>query len=259
MEALQIGSKGPLVEQWETFLRGLDLLIGKEVDNEYTEITAEATRNFQSRFHLGIDGKAGNETVGYAMAHLGFEVFELSSPDFPPKPPDAKPLGFEERQRLLGAITFVPAPVAGNPEAIKITNDWQALHLVSVKIPQLQGIYGAPANGTVSFNKAAVPQLVALFAAWEKEGLLNRIQSWGGSFAPRFIRGSTTTLSQHAHGGAIDLNVPWNGLGTRGALVGEKGSVRELVLTAYRHGFFSGLWFATRKDPMHLEIFKIVV
>lgn len=258
MQTLQIGSKGPLVEQWETFLRGIDLLTEKEVDNQYTEATAAATRRFQQTYHLGIDGKAGNQTVGYAMAHLGFEVFELSSPDFPPKPDDAKPLNFEGRQRLLGTITFTPAPVPGNPEAIRITNDWQKHHLGSVTVPQLKGVYGAPASGTISFNKAAIPQLVALFQDWQKQGLLDRVLSWGGSFAPRFIRGSRTTLSNHAHASAFDINVPWNPLGARGALIGEKGTTRDLALTAYRHGFYYGGWFRPRNDPMHFEVFKIV-
>jgi hypothetical protein len=257
MEALRIGSRGPLVEQWEIFLRGLDLLVEKEVDTQYTTATAEATRRFQERYHLGIDGTAGNQTIGYAMAHLGFEVVSLSSAEFPKKPADAVPLTFEGRQKLLGTITFAPAPVAGNPEGIKITNDWQKQHLGSVTIPQLKGVYGAPPSGTILFNKAAIPQLVRLFAAWEGEDLMSRVLSWGGSFAPRFIRGSKTTLSQHSHGSAFDLNVPWNRLGTRGALVGEKGSVRELVLTAYRHGFYFGGWF-TRRDPMHFEVSKIL-
>lgn len=257
MEALQIGSKGPWVEQWETFLRGLDLLTDKEVNDNYTEATAEATRKFQARYHLGIDGKAGNTTIGYAMAHFGFEVVALSSEDFPPKPADAKPLSFDERQKLLGVITYTPSPVAGNPEGIKITNDWQKDHLGLVTIPQLKGVYGAPPSGNISFNKVAIPQLAALFQAWEAEGLLNRILSWGGSFAPRFIRGSKTTLSQHAHASAFDMNVAWNPLGARGALIGEKGSTRELALTAYRHGFYYGGWF-TRRDPMHFEVFEIL-
>jgi hypothetical protein len=260
MEALRVGSKGPLVEQWEIFLRGLDLLGEKEVDNQYTEATAEGTRRFQERFRIGakFDGVAGNQTLGYAMAHLGFQVVELASEDFPKKPADAVALNFEGRQKLLGNIAFAPAPVAGNPEGIKITNDWQKQHLGSVKIPQLQGIYGAPPSGTISFNKAVIPQLVRFFVALEKEGLVNRIVGWGGSFAPRFIRGSKTTLSQHAHASAFDINVPWNGLGARPALIGEQGSVRELVLTAYRHGFYWGGWYAGRKDGMHFEVFKVM-
>jgi hypothetical protein len=47
-------------------------------------------------------------------------------------------------------------------------------------------------------------------------------------------------------------------LGARGALVGEKGSVRELALTAYRHGFYHGVWFKPRTDAMHFEVFKIL-
>lgn len=261
METLQLGSKGPLVEQWEIFLRGQSLLLDKEVDNNFTEPTENATRAFQKKYQLGIDGKfdgkAGNRTIGYAMAHLGFEVIDLSSPDFPPKPADAKPLGFAERQRLLGEIKFEPAPVADNPEAIRITNDWKNQHLSTVMIPQLRGIPGAPSNGVIQFNKAVIPQLVALFQDWEREGLLSRVLSWGGSFAPRFIRGSRTVLSQHAHASAIDINVPWNPLGARGALIGEKGSTRELALTAYRHGFLYGGWF-TRKDLMHLEVFRVI-
>lgn len=255
MQTLKVGSTGPLVEQWETFLRGLDLLPDKEVDSSYTGVTALATSQFQQRYRLDIDGVAGNETIGYAMAHHGFEIFEPASPDYPGKPDDAKPLSLAERQKILGNIAFVPAPTTGNPEAIRITNDWQKQHLGSITIPQLKGIPGA-GSGAVSFNKAAIPQLVSLFQEWQQDGLLSRILSWGGTFAPRFIRGSRTTLSQHAHASAFDMNVPWNALGARGALVGEKGCVRELVLTAYRHGFYWGGWF-TRKDAMHFEVFRI--
>lgn len=259
MEPLKVGSTGPLVEQWEIFLRGQNLLTEKEVDNQYTEATKAATTLFQQRYPgvLDPDGVAGNRTIGYAMAHCGFEVFELSSPEFPARPAGARPLTFDERQKLLGTIAFTPAPTAGNPEAIHITNDWQQKWLTTVNIPQLKGVAGAPASGNISFNKAAAAQLQALFKDWEKEGLLKLLLSWGGSFAPRFIRGSRTTLSQHAHAGAFDCNVPWNPLGARGALIGERGSTRELALTAYRHGFFWGGWFSPRKDAMHFEVYKI--
>ena len=203
--------------------------------------------------------RGGRATIGHAMARYGFEIFELSMPDFPGKPADAVPLTFDQRQKLLGEIRFEPAPTASNPEAVRITNDWKAKYLTTVVIPQLRGVQGASASGAVEFNKVVAPQLVALFQDWQRQGLLNRILSWGGTFAPRFIRGSRTTLSQHCHASAFDCNVPWNALGTRGALVGEKGCVRELVLTAYRHGFFWGGWFnSPRKDGMHFEAFKVL-
>lgn len=197
MQPLKVGSTGPLVEQWEIFLRGQTLLTDKEVDTNYTEATKAATVLFQSRYpQLNADGVAGNHTIGYAMAHHGFELFELSSPDFPAQPPDAKTLGFAQRQKILGEIKFTPAPTPDNPEAIRITNDWKKLHLTAVSIPQLKGVSGA-SSGVVDFNKAAAGQLQALFQDWEKEGLLRHVVSWGGTFAPRFIRGSRTTLSQH--------------------------------------------------------------
>ena len=259
MQTLRVGSAGAFVRQWETFLCGQDLLADKEVDTKFTEESAEATRNFQIRHGLGIDGVAGNQTIGFAMAQLGFEVLPLSSEDYPPKPRSAKSLNFAKRQELFGKIEFEAAGTKSNPEAIKITNDWAKKNLTSVVIPQLKGVYGAPASGKIWVNAAIRDQTKALFQAWEDAGLIDRVLSWGGSYNPRFIRGSRTTLSNHAHGTAIDLNVPWNGLGCRPALVGEKGSVRELVDLAWEHGWFWGGWYSKRKDGMHLEACRIVV
>lgn len=253
IETLKIGSKGPFVQQWEIFLVGLGLLADKEVDTEYTSTTAKATEAFQSRYGLYSDGVAGNKTVGYAMAQLDFEVLPLSSEDYPSKPAAAKPLNFAGRQKLLGAIEFAPAPTSGNPECVKITNGWAKENLSTVNIPQLKGVHGASRSGNVTFNKAACKQLQGLFKAWEDEGHAKKILGWGGSYAPRFIRGSRSVLSNHAHASAFDINVPWNGLNRRPALIGQQGSVRELVLTAYRFGFFWGGWF-TRKDGMHFEV-----
>ncbi len=265
METLKVGSKGPFVLQWEHFLRGQGLLVDKEIDSTFTTATAEATKKFQQKHKLGADGIAGNKTIGLAMAQYGFAVLAATQ-DLPKRPPDAVPLKPADREKLLGKITYVAAPTPQNPEAIKITNDWQKENLGSVVIPQLKGVQGA--GSKVFFHKKAIPQLVRLFERWEKEGLLDRILSWGGTWNPRFIRGSRTTLSNHAWATAFDCNVPWNGLGCRPALVGEKGSVRELVLIAYECGFFWGGHFGVnpdgslipggRRDGMHFEVYKIV-
>ena len=50
----------------------------------------------------------------------------------------------------------------------------------------------------------------------------------------------------------------WNGLGARPALRGQEGSVRELVKTAERYGFYWGGFFAKRPDGMHFETAKIL-
>ena len=73
---------------------------------------------------------------------------------------------------------------------------------------------------------------------------------------PRFVRGSRTILSNHSFGTAFDINVPWNLLGSVPALVGQKGSVRELVPIANQNGFYWGGHFP-RKDGMHFSIAKL--
>ena len=99
-----------------------------------------------------------------------------------------------------------------------------------------------------------------MFAGWEQAGLLDRVITWNGAFNPRFVRGSKSILSNHSWASAIDINAQWNGLGTRGALVGERGCVRELVNIAYDNGFFwAGFWGYTgaRSDPMHFELYRV--
>ena len=95
--------------------------------------------------------------------------------------------------------------------------------------------------------------MVQLWKDWEAADLLHLVLTWEGSFVPRFVRGSRTTLSNHAFGSAFDINAPWNGLGIVPPLVGQKGSVRELVLLAHKYGFYWGGHF-NRKDGMHFEV-----
>ena len=119
-------------------------------------------------------------------------------------------------------------------------------------------MWGKPKKtGNVSFHKKAAKQMLALWAEWEKEGLLHLVKSWDGTYVPRFIRGSKTKLSNHCFGTAFDINVKWNGLAKRPALVGQEGSVRELVEIANKHGFYWGGHFR-RKDGMHFEVAKIM-
>jgi hypothetical protein len=79
------------------------------------------------------------------------------------------------------------------------------------------------------------------------------VLSFAGGFEPRFVRGSRTTLSNHSFGSAFDINAEWNARGHRPALVGEKGSTRELVPIAHDWGFWWGGHFST-SDGMHFEV-----
>ncbi len=97
----------------------------------------------------------------------------------------------------------------------------------------------------------------ALWKAWKKAGLMDRVVTWDGSYVFRLIRGSKTTLSNHSWGSAFDINVRWNGLGKMPALVGKKGSLRELVPLANAYGFYWGGHYRRRKDGMHFECVKL--
>ena len=97
-----------------------------------------------------------------------------------------------------------------------------------------------------------------MWLQWEKEGLLDRILTFDGSFVPRFIRGSTSTLSNHAFGTAFDINAQFNPLGQEPAEMGAKGCVRELVPIANRFGFAWGGHFKKRPDGMHFEVARII-
>jgi hypothetical protein len=63
------------------------------------------------------------------------------------------------------------------------------------------------------------------------------------------VRRSATTHSE-----PFDINATFNPLGAQPALVGQHGSVRELVSIANEHGFFWGGHFDKRRDGMHFEV-----
>jgi hypothetical protein len=178
--------------------------------------------------------------------------------NFPSRPAFPPLMNTAARQAVFGAFGFAPAPQPGNPEAIRILGDWEAQNIVKVEIPQLRGIEGLHRDGVIRWHRLCVEQLRALWAAWEKAGLLGLVQTYAGSYVPRFIRGSRSVLSNHAFGSAFDINAGWNPLGKTPPLAGRAGSVRELVPLANQHGFYWGGHFAARPDGMHFEIARLL-
>lgn len=260
-EVLRKGSKGDAVKRWQNFLTGQSF-DPKGVDGKFGKDTAAATRAFQAAHDLPGTGEVDNATLGQA-ALLGFPVTDdddaaKRGPNFPP-PPDFPPLtGTAARQRGFGRFTYRHRPVPGNYENIEIMNDWEQANIVRVNLAQLVGVPGAPRTGMVAFHRLGANQLQAMWGVWERRGLVDRVVSWAGSFVPRFIRGSTTVLSNHAFGTAFDINVDWNPLGAIPALYGQQGCVRELVKIANDHGFYWGGHFQDRPDGMHFEITEVV-
>ncbi len=267
MRYLRYGCKpGQDVKAWEWFLRGHQYDSEIIVDETFDLATKEETARFQKSVGFtfrDVDGVVGPMTLGKAF-ELGFNPLETGGedhedgPNWPPPPEDLSRPSPTERAELFGAFKFKAAPVKGNREAIKILDNWSGENLKNIIVPQLKGIPGTPKSGTILFHKKASKQLVAMFQAWEDEGLSDLILGWAGSWVPRFIRGSRVTLSNHAWATAFDINVPWNYMGSQPALKGRKGSVRELVQIANEYGFYWGGHYKDRPDGMHFEVVKLL-
>ena len=231
------------------------------IDDDFGNITHEATKKFQKKQKLGSDGVVGRKSYAKAF-ELGFGDMDdddtgINSENYPPRPIDFKPLRGKEKDALFGKIEYVATPTEKNKEKIKITNGYYKDNIVMVKNPYLAKTCGGKYT-RMQFHKDCEYQLLEMWKEWDEKGLLDRIISYGGSYIARFIRGSRKHLSNHSYGTAFDINMKWNGLGRKGALVGEKGCVRELVEIAYKWGFINGIHFKSRKDAMHFEIFRII-
>lgn len=256
---LKKGMKCDEVGDWQSFLRGLDLYIGA-IDDDFGLKTEKATVDFQKKYNLSSDGVVGQNTLKKAI-ELGFETLSsknkfLISLDFPEKPNFLPLVGNEARMKLFGKFDYISSATKDNPEGIKILGDWESKNIVKVNLPALS----KATNGkytSMRFHKKAESQLSKFFERLEKEKLHTKILTYSGAFYPRFIRGSRTQLSNHSWGTAFDINVPQNGLNRTPALVGQLGSVREIVPIANEYGFYWGGHF-TRKDGMHFEIAKII-
>ena len=253
MKLLRIGSTGSDVRKWQTFLTGQGLLL-TPINGIFDEATKEASKAFQRLEGLEPDGIVGNKTVGAAMI-LGFGLLQDTNDDkdsvnWPPKPNFPPLVTNAERADLFGSFAFRHAPTPDNPERIEVTDNWARDNIVIANVPQLIAIKG---SAKVAFHKKAKNQLEKLWKDWETAELLHLVLTWEGSYNPRFVRGSRTNLSNHAFGSAFDINFEWNRLGAVPALVGRKGSVRELVELANKNGFYWGGHF-TRLDGMHFEV-----
>ena len=252
-------------------------ILGVEADGEFGRKTraafakADAAIVVKLQTLLGITTN-GRDGIRGPQTNAMFDQL-ADSPDDAQWPPDSRvmvtvgksidstalhgALNGEERAATFGGpFKWRRKPEPGNPENIVIAGDWEEENIVSVEVPQLAKI---PGNNfrRMGWNKRAVRQLVALWAAWEAAGLLPLVLSYEGSFVPRLIRGSTVSLSNHAYGSAFDINYAWNQLGKVPAKRGTRGSVRELVPIAHEHGFFWGGNFS-RLDGMHFEVCKIL-
>jgi len=258
MEILRKGSEGEDVRRWQQFLLGRGLLSG--VDAVFGPRTAAATTAFQKSQRVAADGVVGPLTYAAAL-RSGFDpgfrdpLGGTAGLDWPPAPAFAPLLSNLQRGQLFGSFRY--ERIAADGDDIRILGDWEARNIVGLTVPQLVGVTGAPKTGRIRVHRLVTGQCQALFQAWADAGLTNLLRTWGGSFVPRFVRGSGTTLSNHAWGTAFDINAEWNALGALPALRGQKGSLRELAPIANDHGFYWGGHFS-RRDGMHFEVARVL-
>lgn len=74
------------------------------------------------------------------------------------------------------------------------------------------------------------------------------------SYAERPVRGSTTTLSNHASGTAVDLNAPRHPLGRRGTFSAAQTVELRRLLRLTGGALRWGGDYRTRADEMHFEL-----
>lgn len=253
---LRSSAHADLVGDLQKFLLGLKYRIS--VDENFGPQTESVVRSYQSSKGIQSDGRVGPTTWGYLLADefrpKSFEEDRDGSeldPNYPPRPPGAvSPNG----QLLFGhGFKFTPKPLPAMPEYVVADPNWVRKNIGTAEIPQLIGVRGASSDGSLLFNVKLIPQLEALFQVWEDIGKAHLIESFGGAWVTRFIRGRTDRLSNHSYGAAFDINAGWNGFRRKPALVGRRGSVRELVMPAYELGFYWGGWY---NDGMHFEAYK---
>lgn len=261
MQIIRKGSTGLDVKKWQIFLRGLseDSLV--VVTGKFDDITEKETKIFQSKKGLNSDGIIGQKTFAYALQD-GYPLMrdltnDQYGPSWPPKP-SLGSLSYLDHEKMFGKFSYISTPTYDNPEAITITSSNWLKNISYINVPQLTGIKGVPISLNIPFHVLLMPQLKKLFEDWQHNGLIQHIITWGGSWVPRYTRGSRTKLSNHAWGTAFDINVQWNQLGKQPALKGEIGSVRELVQIADQNGFYWGGHFHTRKDGMHFQAKTII-
>ena len=133
----------------------------------------------------------------------------------------------------------------------KSQNGWDAS-----KVRAEIDIDSFPVPGTsikLTCNKAVAPLLVGFAAEFHEliepidEGSLD---DWG--YCYREIRGSSTALSNHSSGTAIDLNSKIHPLGKAGTFPLEK--VAMIQALAKKYSLRWGGDYRGRKDEMHFEV-----
>lgn len=160
-----------------------------------------------------------------------------------------KNLSIAEIRALYGDFTYKE----GQGGAIIPDPAWAKANIVDLHIGGIVGGKGA----TLQVHKRALPYFQKAFGNLAAAGLSSRIVTYNGSYVPRHMGWDPKrALSSHSWGVAVDLNTAWNGYGAEPALLGQVGSLREVVPIFEAVGFAWGGRFKpdSLRDGMHFEL-----
>lgn len=228
---------------WGLHAKAIATLISAPDATPDDAVFATSVAAWQAGHGQAVDGILGPQTWG-AMRAL------LEPPDsltglLPPSPP--VPVGLQRVFEVFGD----PRPLfdaSGNIDA-KGLWQWERQILARGEFPFPISVRAAAETMVIrgfQAHRLLVPVFEAVFQEIDRLGLRSCIRSFDGIYNFRKIRGSTSSLSLHAFGAAIDLDAATNALGTRG-------DMDPRVIEVFEHfGFFWGGRFS-RPDPMHFQ------
>ncbi|MFC6659384.1 M15 family metallopeptidase [Deinococcus multiflagellatus] len=131
---------------------------------------------------------------------------------------------------------------------------WQQAHLVKVPLTALPGwppYPGAEVSGVTVHQLVAGP-LVATWVELRRRGLVDKLRTYNGAFAPRHMgHDRNRPLSVHAFGAALDFDAAWNGYGVP---LDRMQINRDVVRTFEECGWhWGGRWADPYEDGMHFQ------
>ncbi len=278
------GSNVPAeVQRWQYFLLKQKIPQVGIIDASFGKNTEEGTKIFQMQNGLIAHGRVGKNTLEKA-AGIGYSILESdyyknrSSVDWPPRPTNLKSPSNSWRNTLFECFEFIQKKRSQRPDAESIvikgdcaetTDDWEEKNINNFFDDRLK--FASGYRGYFRCHVKMVEPLSLLLDQWEKDDLLHLVLNYAGCYVPRYKRNQAPAgqaghkersskdvdeLSNHSFGSAIDISTTWNWLGETPAICGQKGSVRELVASANKAGFFWGGHYTGTKDGMHFELTK---
>jgi len=128
---------------------------------------------------------------------------------------------------------------------------WEAEKITRVMLPAPIP-YAADRSVKISRITAHIliaPEVKRIMEEIHGAGLWDALETYGGGFVFRPVRGRTSKLSLHSFGVAYDFDVEDNPLGSSKPNTMHPG----IVAIFQKYGWLWGGRYETRKDPMHFQ------